>query len=1684
MTICGEMDALAFRLFTEDDIRKMSVLEVVTPDSFDTIGHPLKGGLYDFTLGPSGMQTDSCLTCKQTTRYCPGHFGHIELPLPVINPLFMKEICALIRSSCKSCSRIATPLRYKWLLMYQMKLINAGYVTEAQELTHIISTQEGLMEEHAGGEEPKDVLGTGEAKDIIVKDKILDFIKEKNICLDREVHPTKTSEYLRKQFLEFFNRHLSSTKRCPYCKGKLWVIATLNDQLIVPDGHLEPEANPGQKAGKKGSPTVLVPGKSRRILRSIWDEDKELVQELLPILKHIPPEMKYGTDLLYMNVILVTPPKMRPLNLLKGLVSEHQQSVLYKEIIKNCIIARSVIQAAKENSIEGLAEESKIFIQGIRGDTISQKLQHCWRELQGSVNFLLNADGKKPAGSVGLKQLIEKKEGALRKYVMGKRVNFAARSVITPDPNLLIEEIGVPEDFAKKLTYPVKANFYNINDLKKMVQNGPDVYPGATMVETENGSKIKLFAGDANQSKRVAVAKLLLKSIESGGGKIVHRHLLNGDVLLLNRQPTLHRPSIMAHRARILKGEKTLRMHYSNCKSYNADFDGDEMNAHFPQNEIARSEAYDIVGVRNNYLVPKDGTPLGGLIQDHIISGVLLTMRGQFFNRQDYYQLVYQGLSHCRGDIKLLPPTILKPKMLWSGKQIISTILINVIPKNKPPITLHSKAKIGEKSWQVNKPRPWKCGKEFKRPNEMSESEVIIRNGQLLCGVLDKQHYGATPYGLAHCLYELYGGTCSSKFLDSAGKLFTAYLQFNGFTLGIKDILINEKEDQKRDQIIEKLRKVGNIAAKNSLDLDEVPPDLEDRLEKAYYINKEKFRARLDQEYKKILDSYTNEINKTCLPRGLVAKFPKNNLQLMVTSGAKGSTVNTMQISCLLGQIELEGKRPPLMLSGRSLPSFKPFETLPSAGGYVDGRFMTGITPQDFFFHCMAGREGLIDTAVKTSRSGYLQRCLIKHLEGVTVCYDGTVRDHDGSVVQFAYGEDGMEVQKSTFFNKSQMDFLCSNRNAIIDDSVLQILKDSTNLKKLEKHKKRVRAWDDEWKEEKWRRSSYNGFALFSDHIRDEIREKYWRKFNKATGRCKASSKIVKRWNELDEKAKSAYKYVRPDPVTSKFNRNTDFGAITEKLEDLINEYLAGKSTKSTKAETVKNIINVKYMTSLSQPGESVGLLAAQSIGEPSTQMTLNTFHFAGRGEMNVTLGIPRLREILMTATKELKTPYMEIPLKKTNPEKMEKRGNKLKKMFQMVTLSDVLQNIEVREKLVTHPAMLLTYTMKFNFLPFKLYKKLFHTTPKDILKYMEKEFLITLCKYIRRLGKKYGDIIYESKAERLLTREENEEVEEEEVNDKSLEENRKKRSDSVSSSEEEEEGDDQDATAARRRDRHNDSQEYEEEEDKSADEMFEDDENEAEEENEETPTLSGEQLIKILDRENFVLSTFPMVKSYKFDVAKEEWCEMMLGIPVSLSHIDFSSILREICEKAVIYNVPNVKRAILNKNKEGNLALKTEGINLIEIHKYHKVLDLNKVYTNDIHEMARVYGIEAAARIIVNELKEVFSVYGITVNPRHLLLIADFMTHQGVFTSFSRMGMVWSASPLQQMTFETTVAFLKDALNNSKTDALNSPSSRIMVGKSCATGTGTFDLINEEFYSLRKKLQSKDQNMCNGAES
>lgn len=1331
----ADPDSVQFMMFSDDDIRKLSVTKITNISSFDSMGNPTKGGLYDSAMGPARDRIDTCATCLNTMLHCPGHFGHIELPLVVINPLFLKNIYTLFRISCLKCFKIQMDDKMKVMLKLQLQLIDAGHVTAALDLHGSMGDIKDFKKDTDGSPEKY-------SKAIRKYQKLL-----KNTDPVTATFRNKNTDKIRAKTLSNFYKAINVAKNCIYCMSKLIKITTSEGKLMH-----NITAAEGQADGKGRSVKILMPDEVKHYCRSICENDEEILIHCLPVLKHC--NIKPVTNLFFMELVPVLPPGVRPCNYLQGELVEHPQTNIYKAILANAYSARAVLQVVsatdQQKAIDNLERQPRHAYMSIQGQSPPEKLINGWQNLQKHINELLNCEGEGLA-SQGLKQILERKSGVIRMHMMGKRVNFAARSVITPDPNVDIDEIGIPDAFAMKLTYPVPVTEWNVDELRKMVINGPNKHPGAEKLEVENGRVIRIPPDSIQKRKSLAKRLLTPDEYKTSGLKTVHRHLLNGDVLILNRQPTLHKPSMMAHRARILKGEKTIRLHYANCKSYNADFDGDEMNAHFPQNEIARSEAYNIMSVRKQFLVPKDGTPLSGLIQDHVISGVKMSLRGSFYTKSDYQQLVFQALSNHKGEIKLLPPTILKPVMLWAGKQILSTIIMNSIPKGKPYISLTGTAKISSKAWQKELPRPWLAGgAPFTDANAMSEAEVVIRKGELLCGVLDKTHYGATPYGLVHCMYELYGGDSSSAVLSSFSKVFTFYLQWIGFTLGVKDILVVDEANRQRDDYVHLVRQAGRLAAVKATEL---PLDVDDDKLKdtigEMLIKDPKFRTNLDRQYKSVLDSHTNSINRCCLGDGLIEKFPYNNLQLMVQSGAKGSTVNTMQISCLLGQIELEGKRPPLTISGRSLPSFLPYDISPRAGGFIDGRFMTGIQPQEFFFHCMAGREGLIDTAVKTSRSGYLQRCLIKHLEGLSVAYDHTVRDADSSVIQFAYGEDGLDVLKCQFLKKSQLRFLDINSKAAIPKSVIKKLKDGNDSNLVTKAQKSLKKWKKKFGDpsEKRRRSPFAQFSLLAkreitldDKRTDQTRDPfYW--------------ELEKKWRNMCEEERQEYSQKScPDPIPSKMSPEYKFGVINEQLDKIIQSYLKTRretlSSEYTEKDKFLDIMNAKYLESMAAPGEPVGLLAAQSIGEPSTQMTLNTFHFAGRGDMNVTLGIPRLREILMTASAKLKTPNMDIPFLK-DLSNLTKKSEKLRRILNRVTVSDVLEKIEVQCQIVTNPERQLKTTMNFSFLPHSQFKTQYAVKPAQIIRHMQNKFFKEMFSTIRKQAKAKCGVLWSAEKEK-----------------------------------------------------------------------------------------------------------------------------------------------------------------------------------------------------------------------------------------------------------------------------------------------------------------------------------------------
>ena len=709
-------------------------------------------------------------------------------------------------------------------------------------------------------------------------------------------------------------------------------------------------------------------------------------------------------DMFFIKNLLVPPNKFRPeIRTGAGEITEAVENSHYKQIMSRCITMNQ-IRAELDGSLLEPTAQRRDF----------RDLQNAWIQLQHSVNNLIDSSRRSFQGAAthriedGIRQKLEKKEGLFRKNMMGKRVNFAARSVISPDPNIETNEIGVPPVFAKKLTYPEPVTNHNFYELKEAVLNGVEKWPGAAAIESENGQVINLRT--KNFEERQALANQLLApsntNVNGARNKKVHRHLNNGDIVLMNRQPTLHKPSIMAHRARVLPGEKTIRMHYTNCNTYNADFDGDEMNMHFPQNEVARAEALQIADTDHQYLVATSGKPLRGLIQDHISMGVWLTNRDILFDREDYYQLLYSCLrpenNHTISEkIQTVTPAVLKPSLMWTGKQVVTTVLKNITPETHPGLSLIGKSQISGDSWGDN----------------YGEDVVIFQNGELLCGILDKAHLGPSKGGFVHSIYEAYGHTIAGRLLSILGRLLTKLLHMRAFSCGMEDLLLTETGESNRREKLQEAKTIGlEVAAKYvTLELNPLAPATEllrTRLQDVL-LDDEK-QAGLDIVFNSRTSDLSSEITKVCLPRELRKPFPRNQMQAMTTSGAKGTAVNANFISCNLGQQVLEGRRVPVMVSGKTLPSFKPFDTDARAGGYITDRFLTGVKPQEYFFHAMAGREGLIDTAVKTSSSGYLQRCLIKGMEGLRVEYDSSVRDSDGTMIQFLYGEDALDVTKQT----------------------------------------------------------------------------------------------------------------------------------------------------------------------------------------------------------------------------------------------------------------------------------------------------------------------------------------------------------------------------------------------------------------------------------------------------------------------------------------------------------------------------------------------------------------------------------------------------------------------------------------------------------------------------------------------
>ncbi|KRZ80258.1 DNA-directed RNA polymerase I subunit RPA1 [Trichinella papuae] len=1667
---CNTLNSAGFDILTPEEVLEISVKEITVPNAFDALYHPIAGGLCDPAFGPVDYM-ECCATCSFTGAQCPGHYGHIRLPLPMFNPLLFDITYQLIRGTCFVCHRLFVADNEVALKTFfaQMEALDEGNLALALEIADIstavfseLCVSDSLNLQYLNDSE-------NSVKENMLKERLEELKKNCKANSRENLEITKNISQVRRELISEFctNFLYRRIKQCPSCASQVTGIRNIGKRAVI-------LTLPFKKGTLKNKNNDLLKNNNNKYvhtnqryvsaaevcshLQMVWKNGGEsILSSIFPMFKP-RKNLQYAdgfipTDLLFLTHLLVMPPKFRPIVELAGRKYDNPISQIYRNIIEDCLSIKRFMQKATADKWQTEGSESVDAVQDSE-----EQIQTLCLTMQSHVNELYdNNETSRIASGLtmqlnakGLRQVLEKKEGLFRKHMMGKRVNFAARSVIAPDPYMSVDGVGVPEVFAKRLSFPEAVFSANATTMCEAVLHGPDVHPGANFLIDERGMKIYLNAG--KEIERSGMAKRLLQTSQRFSiayPKKVCRHLRENDFVLLNRQPTLHKPSIMAHKVKVLKNQRTLRLNYATCKTYNADFDGDEMNAHFPQNEIARAECSEIADVARQFLVPKDGKPIAGLIQDHVVSGFMLTMRDKFLTKEDFNYLLLSAFPSVEHPWRQVPPTIFKPVRRWTGKQVVTTILLNVIPSHLPPINLVTKAKTSIKNWTV----PGKREPIF----ELSESNVVICSGELLCGVLDKAQMGASPYGLVHCIFELYGPAVAAKLLSCFSRLFTTYLQMRGFTLGVEDIMLTRKADSKRRKLLSTVDSCGSEAVREALALDvEIEEDeVKLILAEKHFKNEKESLLRVEQCFRQATDKFNDQANKVCFPNGLLKAFPDNGLSLMIETGAKGTSVNFFQMSCMLGQVDLEGQRVKVGMSGRTLPCFQRYDMKPRAGGFVSQRFLSGVRPQEFFFHCLAGREGLIDTAVKTSRSGYLQRCIIKHMEGIIANYDLTVRDADGSIIQFYYGEDGFDVTKSQFYDHTHLAFLHANIDVLEQTSRdLPKFENEDNLI-AEKRFAKIKRWKEKYEKCEEVESMHKSQLAFLPNVEDSSNV--------------SKEQLVMAWFEcpVEERRRWLRQCAkwRPDPVMSTLRPTTCIGALSDKFLEELDNFIEERQTRIDKSiQKFAKLMKLRGMRSLVEPGETVGLLAAQSIGEPSTQMTLNTFHFAGCGEMNVTLGIPRLREILISGSATISTPTSRVQFRQGVSREL---AEDVQRRMNRIVLNQVLEFANQMEFVTTDGAKYREYeiTLKLS----KRRKRPYsvrHLDSRTVMAKIEQGFFRSLCFSLKKMfdsGNKFREV------EMFHIENENEINENEDAltfaggNDQE--------------SSEEEDDNDVDAVQAQQRQRHKDDNEYLGEDEEAIELnlftsgenfLFDSTGNDGESvvqqnssSEEIRPAKDDDQQHLPLDqyRVKMVVEQDSLITDYRYDSKRNHWCKATVKVPFKYGAIDMRYLVEEECSKFVVQSVRDIKRCMLTE-ENGELFLITEGINLKVFTERPDIFNVNRIYCNNIHTMASMYGIEAAARSIIRETKNVFASYGIEVDHRHLSLLSDYMTHTGKYYSFSRNYMNSSTSPFQKMSFETTVNYMKEALTRRTLDTMQTPSANLVVGQLPRFGTGFFEVL------------------------
>ena len=717
----------------------------------------------------------------------------------------------------------------------------------------------------------------------------------------------------RRQKIKEIIASLKTTNKCPHCKAKQKKLT-----LEKPTTFLEDDKR-------------LSPIEVRSRLEKIPDADCELFGLKVP---HVRPEW------MVMTVLSIPPVTMRPsITLESGERSEDDLTHKMGDIVRiNQRLFENINAGAPEIIVEDLWDLLQYHVTTFFDNNIAQ---------------LPPARHRSGQPLKTLTERIKSKEGRIRHNLAGKRTNFSARTVISPDPMLELFEVGVPFVIATKLTVPERVNDWNMQYLKQFVEKGPEKYPGANYIIRPDGKKKKI----TDETKEASLEELR-------PGYIVERHLMDGDIAIFNRQPSLHRMSMMCHRVRVLPG-RTFRLNPAVCTPYNADFDGDEMNLHIPQTEEARAESEILMEVQTQLISLRYGLSIIGCTQDAISGNYMLTKDADVKREDAIDLLAAVGIT----DFSKLPR-----KAIVTGKEVFSSLL----PED---FSYECHSRLCDRSKD-------KCDKE---------THVVIENGRIISGVMDRNSIGEESGLMLRSLHQKYG---KDKNIDILGKIFRLgieYLLRVGFTSALSDTDLPESAKLAIKEDLDNARKEVDVLINRFRD------------EKLETFPGKTMQETLELRILEVLNKARNETGR------IVAAHAdkRTNTMIMAESGARGNLLNLAQMAACVGQQAMRGKRIEKGFEQRTLAHFKKGDFSSEAHGFIANGFKTGLTPAEFFFGSMTGRDSLMDTALRTPKSGYLYRRLANAMQDLKVEYDNTVRDASKKIIQFEYGEDSIDVSKS-----------------------------------------------------------------------------------------------------------------------------------------------------------------------------------------------------------------------------------------------------------------------------------------------------------------------------------------------------------------------------------------------------------------------------------------------------------------------------------------------------------------------------------------------------------------------------------------------------------------------------------------------------------------------------------------------